>query len=226
MNQIFSKIIASRTGISDNQVSRTIELLSEGATVPFISRYRKEATGGLDEVQIASISDEVDKLEDVSKRKDTILSTIESQGKLTDQLRKRIEETWEMSVLEDIYLPYKPKRKTRAEVARQKGLEPLADFIMSQNPAHNVELKSREFISEAKGIASAGEAIRGAQDIIAERISEDERARSIVRQDLQRGAVISSRRKTISSKLSDEERERWVEDASKYRDYFDFSEKL
>lgn len=226
MNQIYSKIIASRTGISANQVGRTIELLSEGATVPFISRYRKEATGGLDEVQIASISDEVDKLEDVSKRKDTILSTIESQGKLTDQLRKRIEETWEMSVLEDIYLPYKPKRKTRAEVARQKGLEPLADFIMSQNPAHNVERKSREFISEAKGIASAGEAIRGAQDIIAERISEDERARSIVRQDLQRGAVISSRRKTISSKLSDEERERWVEDASKYRDYFDFSEKL
>ena len=226
MDHIYSKIIASHTGISVAQVSRTVELLREGATVPFISRYRKEATGGLDEVQIASISDEVERLSDVSKRKDTIMSTIEAQGKLTDQLRRRIDETWEMSVLEDIYLPYKPKRKTRAEVARQKGLEPLADLMMQQNPSLSVEGQAREFVSEAKGVASVEEAIRGAQDIIAERISEDEIARNIVRQDLQRGAVISARRKAVSSRVGDEERERWEEGAAKYRDYFDFSEKL
>ena len=226
MDHIYSKIIASHTGISVAQVSRTVELLREGATVPFISRYRKEATGGLDEVQIASISDEVERLSDVSKRKDTIMSTIEAQGKLTDQLRRRIDETWEMSVLEDIYLPYKPKRKTRAEVARQKGLEPLADLMMQQNPSLSVEGQAREFVSEAKGVASVEEAIRGAQDIIAERISEDEIARNIVRQDLQRGAVISAHRKAVSSRVGDEERERWEEGAAKYRDYFDFSEKL
>ncbi len=226
MNQTYSQVIAKSTGISQKQVLSVISLLDEGATIPFISRYRKEATGGLDEVQISSISDELDKLKELSKRKETILTTIEGLGKLTDELRKRINDTWEANVLEDIYMPYKPKRKTRAEAARQKGLEPLALFLRFQNPNANVKKKAREFLSKEKGVETVEEAIKGAQDIIAEQISEDEKARNIVRHDFQKGAVISSKQKAPGSKLSAEEKEQFNEEAQKYRDYFDFSERL
>ncbi len=226
MNQTYSQVIAKSTGISQKQVLSVISLLDEGATIPFISRYRKEATGGLDEVQISGISDELDKLKELSKRKETILATIEGLGKLTDELRKRVNDTWEANVLEDIYMPYKPKRKTRAEAARQKGLEPLALFLRFQNPNANVKKKAREFLSKEKGVETVEEAIKGAQDIIAEQISEDEKARNIVRHDFQKGAVISSKQKAPGSKLSAEEKERFNEEAQKYRDYFDFSERL
>lgn len=226
MNQTYSQVIAKNTGISQKQVLSVISLLDDGATIPFISRYRKEATGGLDEVQISSISDELDKLKELSKRKETILATIEGLGKLTDELRKRINDTWEANVLEDIYMPYKPKRKTRAEAARQKGLEPLALFLRFQNPNANVKKKAREFLSKEKGVETIEEAIKGAQDIIAEQISEDEKARNIVRHDFQKGAVISSKQKAPSAKLSAEEKEQFNEEAQKYRDYFDFSERL
>lgn len=226
MNQTYSQVIAKSTGINQKQVLSVISLLDEGATIPFISRYRKEATGGLDEVQISSISDELDKLKELSKRKETILATIEGLGKLTDELRKRVNDTWEANVLEDIYMPYKPKRKTRAEAARQKGLEPLALFLRFQNPNANVKKKAREFLSKEKGVETVEEAIKGAQDIIAEQISEDEKARNIVRHDFQKGAVISSKQKAPGSKLSAEEKERFNEEAQKYRDYFDFSERL
>ena len=126
MMQEYKRMIADALGLSEKQISRTLALLAEGATIPFISRYRKEATGGLDEVEIEAIRAHHEKLCETAKRKGTILNTIREQGKLTPELRQRIEETWDTTVLEDIYLPYKPKRKTRAEAARQKGLEPLA----------------------------------------------------------------------------------------------------
>ena len=152
MNPIFSKLIAKATGISERQVQGTIGLLEEGCTIPFISRYRKEVTGTLDEVQVAGISDQLDKLKELEKRKETILKTIEEQGKLTAELKGRIEGSWDSTELEDIYLPYKPKRKTRAEVARQKGLEPLATFLMLQNPNADIDKKVKEFINEEKGV--------------------------------------------------------------------------
>ena len=134
--ELFSKMIATALGVAVHQVNNTLSLLAGGATIPFISRYRKEATGGLDEVQIGEIKDRNDKLCELSKRKETILSTIDTQGKLTGELRTRIESCWDSTELEDIYLPYKPKRKTRAEAARQKGLEPLATLLMLQRENH------------------------------------------------------------------------------------------
>lgn len=225
MNQIFSKLISIATGISEKQVANTVGLLEEGCTIPFISRYRKEVTGTLDEVQVASINDALEKLKDIEKRKETILKTIEDQGKLTPELKKRIDNSWDSTELEDIYLPYKPKRKTRAEVARQKGLEPLATFLMLQNPNADIDKKVREFISKEKGVNSAEEAIAGAQDIIAEQISESEEARNIVRFDFKKGAIITSS-KTKSKAKTPEEQQEWDDASQKYRDYFDFSEKL
>ncbi len=221
MNEIFSKLIAKVVGISERQVGNTIGLLEEGCTIPFISRYRKEVTGALDEVQVASISDQLEKLKELAKRKETILKTIEEQGKLTEELKKRIEASWDSTELEDIYLPYKPKRRTRAEVARQKGLEPLATFLMLQNPSADIDKKVKEFISEEKGVKNAEEALQGAQDIIAEQVSETEEARNIVRFNFKRDAVITS--KVIKPK---EETEEWIQKSQKYRDYFEFSEKL
>ena len=191
--ELFSKMIATALGVAVHQVNNTLSLLAGGATIPFISRYRKEATGGLDEVQIGEIKDRNDKLCELSKRKETILSTIDTQGKLTGELRTRIESCWDSTELEDIYLPYKPKRKTRAEAARQKGLEPLATLLMLQRENH----------------------LKGARDIIAEQVSEDERARNQLRNQFSRQAVITS--KVIKGK---------EEEAVKYRDYFDFSEPL
>lgn len=221
MNEIFSKLIAKAVGISERQVASTVGLLEEGCTIPFISRYRKEVTGALDEVQVAGISNQLEKLKELAKRKETIVKTIEEQGKLTDELKKRIEASWDSTELEDIYLPYKPKRRTRAEVARQKGLEPLATFLMLQNPNADIDKKVKEFISEEKGVKNAEEALQGAQDIIAEQISETEEARNIVRFNFKKDAVITS--KLIKGKDTDE---KTAQEAQKFRDYFDFSERL
>lgn len=210
--ELFSKMIATALGVAVHQVDNTLSLLAEGATIPFISRYRKEATGGLDEVQIGEIKDRNDKLCELAKRKETILSTIEEQGKLTDELRRRIEQSWDATELEDIYLPYKPKRKTRAEAARQKGLEPLATLLMLQRE-NNLDARLHAFV---KGeVKDEEDALKGARDIIAEQVSEDERARNQLRNQFSRQATITS--KVVKGK---------EEEAAKYRDYFDFSEPL
>ena len=214
MENIFSQLISKSLGISERQVRSTLDLLGEGCTIPFISRYRKEATGGLDEVQVAAISDALERLTEIEKRKATILSTIESQGKLTDQLRKRIEDSWDATELEDIYMPFKPKRKTRAEVARQKGLEPLAQFLLLQTNG-DVKQKAHAFVDEEKGVKDEDDALKGAMDIIAEMVSEDERARNAVRNNFRHDAVITS--KLVKGK---------EEEGQKFRDYFDFSERL
>ena len=210
--EIFSKMIATALNIAVRQVENTLSLLNGGATIPFISRYRKEATGGLDEVQIGEIKERYDKLTEIAKRKETILKTIEEQGKLTADLKKRIEACWDATELEDIYLPYKPKRKTRAEAARQKGLEPLATILMMQRE-NNLIARVRTFI---KGeVKDEEDALKGARDIIAEQVSEDERSRNQLRNQFSRQAIISS--KVVKGK---------EEEAAKYKDYFDFSEPL
>ena len=210
--EIFSKMIATALNIAVRQVENTLSLLNGGATIPFISRYRKEATGGLDEVQIGEIKERHDKLTEIAKRKETILKTIEEQGKLTADLKKRIETCWDATELEDIYLPYKPKRKTRAEAARQKGLAPLATLLMMQRE-NNLMARVRTFI---KGdVKDEDDALKGARDIIAEQVSEDERSRNQVRNQFSRQAIISS--KVVKGK---------EEEAAKYKDYFDFSEPL
>ncbi len=205
-------IIASTLNIKESQVSKTVDLLESGATIPFISRYRKEVTGGLDEVQITAIKEQNDKLNELVKRRETILKSIEEQKKLTPELKNRIEKCWNSSELEDIYLPYKPKRQTRAEIARKKGLEPLANIIMLQQRI-DVQSKAQAFV---KGdVKDVKEAIAGACDIIAEQINEDEYARNSIRNLFQREAVLTS--KVVKGK---------EEEGDKYRDYFDFSEKL
>lgn len=210
--ELFHKMISGLLGIPEKQINSTLRLLDEGATIPFISRYRKEVTGGLDEVQIEQIKEQHDKLCDISKRKETILSTITEQGKLTAELEKRINDTWNPTELEDIYLPYKPKRKTRAEVARQKGLEPLATILMLQRE-NNLDARAASFV---KGdVKDVEDALKGARDIIAEQVNEDERARNAVRNQFGRQAEISA--KVVKGK---------EEEAAKYRDYFDFSEPL
>ena len=210
--ELFNKMIAAALKVSVHQVDNTLSLLGGGATIPFISRYRKEATGGLDEVQIGEIKDRNDKLCELAKRKETILSTIEEQGKLTEELRKRIEQSWDATEVEDIYLPYKPKRKTRAEAARQKGLEPLATLLLLQRENH---LDSRLPAFVKGDVKDEEDALKGARDIIAEQVSEDERARNQLRNLFSRQAVITS--KVVKGK---------EEEAAKYRDYFDFSEPL
>ena len=210
--EIFNKMIATALNIAVRQVENTLSLLNGGATIPFISRYRKEATGGLDEVQIGEIKERYDKLTDIAKRKETILKTIEEQGKLTDELKKRIEACWDATELEDIYLPYKPKRKTRAEAARQKGLEPLATILLMQRE-NNLSARVRTFIN--KEVKDEEEALKGARDIIAEQVSEDERSRNQLRNQFSRQAIITS--KVVKGK---------EEEAAKYKDYFDFSEPL
>ncbi|MBK5720582.1 RNA-binding transcriptional accessory protein [Dysgonomonas sp. Marseille-P4677] len=205
-------LISSALNIKATQIEKTIELLDSGATIPFISRYRKEVTGALDEVQIGAIKEQNDKLNELVKRRETILKSIEEQEKLTPELKTRIENCWNSSELEDIYLPYKPKRQTRAEIARKKGLEPLAKIIMAQQPM-DVEAKAGGFVKgDVKDVKSA---IAGACDIIAEWISEDEYARNSIRNLFEREAVITS--KVVKGK---------EEEGDKYRDYFDFSEKL
>lgn len=210
----FSQMIADALKLPVHRVENTLKLLQGGATIPFISRYRKEATGGLDEVQISEISSHYEKLLELSKRKETIQSTIESLGKLTDDLRRRIDGCWDATELEDIYLPYKPKRKTRAEAARQKGLEPLAAWLMLQR-GNALDAYVKNFV---KGeVKNEEDALKGARDIIAEQVNEDEQARNQIRHQFSRQAVISA--KVVKGKETDEA-------AAKYRDYFDFSEPL
>lgn len=209
---ILNKLIASSLDIRETQVAKTLELLDGGATIPFISRYRKEVTGNLDEVQIAGIKDQYDKFKELIKRKETILATIDEQGKLTDELKKRIEDSWNSSEIEDIYLPYKPKRQTRAEIARKKGLEGLAKQIMAQQNI-DVEVKASAFVKDE--VKDVKEAISGACDIIAEWVNENEYARNSMRNLFQREAVITA--KVVKGK---------EEEGDKYRDYFDFSERL
>lgn len=207
-------MIAAAMKLPVHRIDNTLKLLEGGATIPFISRYRKEATGGLDEVQIDEIKNRHDKLCEVAKRKETILSTIEEQGKLTNELRQRIENSWDSTEIEDIYLPFKPKRKTRAEAARQKGLEPLATIIMMQRE-RNLEAHAQQFVKgEVKDVEDA---LKGARDIIAEQINEDESARNLIRGRFARQAVISA--KVVKGKEKEES-------ALKYRDYFDHSEAL
>ncbi len=213
MNE-YANIIATSLELNQTKVANTLALLDEGCTIPFISRYRKDKTGGLDEVQIANISQWKDKLTELAKRKETICKTIDEQGKLTPELKGRIDNTWDSTTLEDIYLPYKPKRRTRAQVARQQGLEPLAQIILLQREP-NPENVARAYVKgEVKDVDAA---IKGAQDIIAETISENEQTRQQVRNAFKREAIISS--KVIAAKKDEE-------GAQKYTDYFDFSEPL
>lgn len=211
---LFAKRISDLLNINIKYVDNTLELLDSGCTIPFISRYRKERTGGLDEVQITQIYELNERMKETAKRKETIIKTISELGKLTPELEKRINECWEPEVLEDIYMPYKPKRRTRAQMARENGLEPLATIIMLQRD-NAPETTARRFINE--NVKSEEDAIKGALDIIAENVSEDERSRSQLRNAFRRGAIITS--KVIKSKADTDE-------AAKYSDYFDFSEPL
>lgn len=210
----YSTIISQSLNIRAEQVEAVIELLDAGATIPFISRYRKEATGNLNEVQVAAVSDLYEKLKELQKRKETILKTIDGQGKLTDELRRRIEQSWDATEIEDIYMPYKPRRRTRAQVAREQGLEPLAKVIMNQKE-HYPEMAAQRFVKD--DVKSVEQAIKGAQDIIAEDISLNEGTRQTVRRNFQREATIVSR---VIPKMKDEDK------AQKYSDYFAFSEEL
>ena len=215
MNKEYVSIIVRETGLRENQVENTLKLLENGATIPFISRYRKESTGGMDEVQVTEVSDALERLETLAKRKETILGTIESQDKLTPELKNRIEHCWDATELEDIYAPFKPHRKTRADAAREKGLEPLAEFVMKQNQYVPLEREAAKYVDKKKGVESTDDALQGAMDIIAEQVSLDEGSRNAVRNSYRRTARIYS--KVVKSKEAD---------AQKYRDWFDFNEPL
>ncbi|MBU6340381.1 MAG: RNA-binding transcriptional accessory protein [Bacteroidetes bacterium] len=208
----YAQNIAQALNIPLRRVEATLELLDAGATIPFISRYRKEATGGLDEVQIAEIQDQFKKMLELDKRRIAILQSIEEQGKLTPALKKSIEDAHTLTELEDLYLPYRPKRKTRASVAVEKGLEPLAQRVFSQRDK-SLETIAAQYINEQ--VATVEEALQGARDIIAEWVNEDKKARDRVRRNFEKGAAISS--KLVKGK---------EEAAKKYQDYFDWSEKL
>lgn len=211
MHTVIPARIAEKLQISERQVENTLQLLDDGATIPFISRYRKERTGGLDEIQIADISGEYKRLLDLQKRKETIVGSIEEQEKMTDELRRKIEETWSATELEDLYLPFKPKRRTRAQIARERGLEPLAKMVMSRR--NDVETAAMRFVTDE--VPTLDDALAGARDIIAEWINENPAARNAVRSVFAREAVISSR--VVKGKETE---------GDKYRDYFDWSEPL
>lgn len=208
------QIIAKKLMLPEKQVENTILLLNEGCTIPFIARYRKERTGSLDEVQIAAISEQYAKMQELTKRKDTICKTIEEQGKLTADLKRKIEATWDATELEDIYLPFKPKRRTKAQIARENGLEPLATILLLQREQQPEAIAKRFLKGDIK---SVDEALAGAKDIIAETISEDETVRQQIRSVFRREAVITS--KAVKSKREEE-------GAQKFADYFEFSEPL
>ena len=212
--KIFTQLISSEMHLSEHAVENTLRLLDEGCTIPFISRYRKERTGGLDEVQITAISDRAERLQEIAKRKDTIVKTITEQGKMTTDLQKRIDGCWDTTTLEDIYLPYKPKRRTRAQVAREQGLEPLATLILLQREQNPKAAAQRYVKGDVKDVEQA---LQGAKDIIAEQVSEDERSRNQVRSAFRREAFIES--KVVKSKKDTDE-------AQKYSDYFEWEEPL
>ena len=211
---IFSEQIAKALNLRAEYVDNTIALLDLGCTIPFIARYRKERTGGMDEVQISAVKNQYERLCELQKRKESILKTIDEQGKLTPELRQRIESSWDSTEIEDLYLPFKPKRRTRAQVAREQGLEPLATLLLLQRERDPWQAAQRFVKGEVADVESA---IKGAQDIIAEMVSEDERSRQVVRQGYRQGAIIRS--KVVKSKSENDE-------AAKYSDYFDWEEPL
>ena len=226
-NTIIARLIAQSLSLQQQVVENTLALLEQGCTIPFIARYRKERTGGLDEVQIAAISEQAQRLGDISKRKETIVKTISEQQKMTPELQQRIDDCWDATVLEDIYLPYKPRRRTRAQVAREQGLEPLAQLLMKQRE-RDPEQAARSFLAQHPSPntqhpspnthhLSVEDALKGAQDIIAEIVSEDERSRQQLRGAYRRTAIITS--KVVKAKADSDE-------AQKYRDYFDWQEPL
>ncbi|MEM1328111.1 MAG: Tex family protein [Bacteroidota bacterium] len=212
MNTTYVSLIARQLQLRPQQVEAVLNLLSEGATVPFISRYRKERTGSLDEVQVGDIQREEKRLQQIDKRRVSILSSIEEQEKLTDDLRQRIERSWDLTELEDLYLPYKRKRKTRASAAREKGLEPLAKMLLQQRHQDIEQLASKYLNDEVEDIETA---LQGARDIIAEQVNEDEKARTKIRQSFKRYATVQA--KVARGKS---------EEAAVYKDYFDFDEPL
>ena len=214
--KIFTQLISSELHLQEHAVENTLKLLDEGCTIPFISRYRKERTGGLDEVQITSISNRLSQLQEIAKRKETIVKTITEQQKMTPDLQKRIDSCWDSTVLEDIYLPYKPKRRTRAQVAREQGLEPLATILLMQREP-DPKRAAQRFVVAGGSPANVEDALKGAQDIIAEQVSEDERSRNLVRSAFRREAFIES--KVVKAKKDSDE-------AQKYSDYFDWEEPL
>ena len=213
---IFARLIAQQLNLQERAVGNTLALLDEGCTIPFISRYRKERTGGLDEVQIAAISNQYERLKEIQKRKETIIKTITDLDKMTPELEKRITDSWDANELEDIYLPYKPKRRTRAQVAREQGLEPLAKILLLQRE-RDPERAAISQLSTLHSQLSVADAIKGAQDIIAEMVSEDERSRQQLRGAFRRQAFITS--KVVKTKADTDE-------AAKYSDYFDWEEPL
>ncbi|MBB3697459.1 helix-hairpin-helix domain-containing protein [Flammeovirga yaeyamensis] len=207
--------VAQLLSLSEKQVSATLELLDDGATVPFISRYRKEVTGSLDEVQVADIRDKAQSLRDLEKRREAILKSIDDQGKLTDDLKKKILAAETMTVLEDIYLPYKPKRKTRASVAKERGLEPLADLMVSPDLSSDILAEAEKFIDPEKDVDSVDKALAGARDIIAERLNEDSETRAEMRDLFMNKGAFKAR--VIPGK---------EEEGAKYKDYFDWTESV
>ena len=214
--KIFTQLISTELHLQEHAVENTLKLLDEGCTIPFISRYRKERTGGLDEVQITSISNRLSQLQEIAKRKETIVKTITEQQKMTPDLQKRIDSCWDSTVLEDIYLPYKPKRRTRAQVAREQGLEPLATILLMQREP-DPKRAAQRFVVAGGSPANVEDALKGAQDIIAEQVSEDERSRNLLRSAFRREAFIES--KVLKAKKDSDE-------AQKYSDYFDWEEPL
>ena len=210
----FSKMIAAALALSEKAVENTLELLEEGCTIPFISRYRKEKTGNMDEVKIEAVAQANEKYKEMAKRKETILKTIGEQGKLSAELQQRIDNCWDATELEDIYLPFKPKRRTRAQVAREQGLDPVAQLLLLQRE-RNPEQAARKFVGDK--VSDVEAALQGAKDIIAETVSENEQSRNQIRGEFRRGAIITSK---VVAKKKDEE------DAQRFSDYFDFSEPL
>ena len=211
---IFASLIAKALGLQEQAIVNTLALLDEGCTIPFISRYRKERTGALNEVQIAAINDEYERLKEIEKRKETVVKTITELEKMTPELQKRIDACWDATELEDIYLPFKPKRRTRAQVAREQGLEPLATILLMQRERDPEQAAQKFAVGD---VADAAAALKGAQDIIAEMVSEDERSRQQVRSAFRRDAIITS--KVVKAKADTDE-------AAKYSDYFDWHEPL
>ncbi len=211
--QLFAEL-AQQLGISEHQIAATVALLDDGATIPFIARYRKEATGTLDEVQIAHIRDGITRLRERETRREYILKTIEEQGKLNDDLKKRINEAQNITELEDLYLPYKPKRKTRASVAKERGLEPLAQKLFDQEK-FDVDAFAASFVDAGKDVADAQAALDGARDIIAEWVSENPDTRKNVRELFWREGVVTS--KVMKGKETD---------GQKFKDYFEWNEPI
>lgn len=207
--------IAAELSISPRQTEATIALLDEGSTVPFISRYRKEMTGSLDEVAVTAIRDRVAQLRELEKRRESILASMKEMGKLTEELEQQINEAETMSKLEDIYLPYKPKRRTRATIAKEKGLEPLADIIFAQAPETDMLTTVLSFINEEKEVKTIEEALAGARDIMAEKVSEDQVARAAMRQLFNESGRFKA--KVITGK---------EQEGQKYKDYFDLEENI